>query len=1114
MSIVGKISGTSYDAEYYTCHCGVPYVRDDHWLGFFGRIADHIVEELHPSTVLDAGCAKGFLVEALRDRGVEAYGIDISEYAISQVREDIRPFCRAASLTETLDRDYDLIVTIEVLEHLASTDGILAIRNLCQHTNRILFSSTPDDKEEPTHLCVQPPDYWASLFAKNGYWHKLEYNATFISPQAVYFVKEDKHIATVVAEYEQTLYKRTLVGNQEEELRKAREATKKIQHGFEQVIQEQNKMSVELARLNLFMETKEQEIIRLGTEIIRKKNKVLTTKTRLMEIDEENYYLKKSIAALNSELLVEQDLREQMVEANMRLAQQDSMLNSMLNSQSWRLTSSLRAIGRLIKPLLRATAGMFDVIRRRRFVPRLEPAHQIEILPNGAEYRFQSTGNDPQFHLHGKYPRGWVKIAWEGAAERPMRPLLYVDRGQGLNIHDTINLGLMMGKGLQKYEAMAHLGDMVLFLRLDPGEAPGQITMNNFSMIRVSRAEVFLQAVHKHWQHQGISVKHVPAYIKRAMGIIRQDGIRGLWCKAKNQIVPGNATASSLEYEQWLQFHTLSDLDIEWMKRHSKELAYKPIFSLIVPVYNVDECWLRKCLDSVLAQVYPYWELCVADDASTKAHVRRVLEEYSAKDERIKVIFREKNGHISAASNSALEIATGEFVALLDNDDELTVDALYENALLINEHLQADMIYSDEDKMSEDGRLHSPFFKPDWSPDTFLSQMYTCHLGVYRRTLIEEIGGFRVGFEGSQDYDLVLRLTERIKEIFHIPKVLYHWRTIAGSTAAIADSKGYASLAGEHAICEALERRGECGRVESIPNYPGHFRVHYPPKGNPLISIIIPTRDLAPVLSVCLNSIFDKSTYENFEVIIVDNGSKDQETFALFGHWQKAEPERFRVLKLDIPFNYSKLNNEAARTAKGELLLLLNNDVEVIAPNWLEEMAGQALRQSIGAVGAMLYYPDDTIQHAGVVLGVGGVANHSHLRFNRSSAGYFGRLLLPANYSAVTGACLMIQKIKYWLVGGLEERLSVAFNDVDFCLKLVEKGFYNVVLPQAQLYHHESKSRGTENTPDKQERFLREIKFMQERWGDVLKKDPFYNPNLTLDREDFSLGVPTTKILK
>ena len=782
-------------------------------------------------------------------------------------------------------------------------------------------------------------------------------------------------------------------------------------------------------------------------------------------------------------------------------------LASVLRSESWKLTTPLRSVGKFLRSLKWALSGLIEGLIRRKYRPELIPIHHLEAIKPGGDYNWKSIGNDPRFLLSEGCPKGWAKLSWDGAAEHPTRLILYINRGSGFNDTNTINLGLISGEQTEHYEAWVHLGSTSRDLRLDPGEGPGSFTLKNISLTRVSRLEVFYHALNNYLRRQGFSFKYFRLYIVRALAILRQEGIHGLWLKAKNQITPSNPATNTLEYDQWLRFNRLTDLEIEGIRRHITELKYKPVFSVIVPVYNVEEIWLRKCLDSVLAQLYPFWELCIADDASSKTHIRKVLEEYLTKDERIKVVFRSENGHISAASNTALELATGDFIVLLDHDDELTLDALYENALLLNKYPLADMIYSDEDKISEEGKCHSPFLKPDWSPDLFLSQMYTCHLGVYRRELVESIGGFRVGFEGTQDYDLVLRFTEKTKEIFHIPKILYHWRTIPGSTAAIANSKDYAFQAGEVAIREALIRRGEKAWVEAVPNYPGHYRVHYKTKGEPLITIIIPTRDMYQLLSSCLDSIFKKSTYVNFEVLIVDNGSQEIETIALFNKWSQIEPRRFRVIRLDIPFNYSRLNNEAVKYARGELLLLLNNDIEVITPNWLEEMAGQAMRSSIGVVGAMLYYPDETIQHAGVILGIGGVAGHIHKGLSNEIFGYFNRMLNITNYSAVTGACLMVKKVQFELVGGLEERLTVAFNDVDFCLKLQEKGYYNVVLPQVKLYHHESKSRGFEDTPEKRLRFISEIEFIQKRWGGLLIRDPFYNPNLTLDREDFSLAL-------
>jgi len=565
-------------------------------------------------------------------------------------------------------------------------------------------------------------------------------------------------------------------------------------------------------------------------------------------------------------------------------------------------------------------------------------------------------------------------------------------------------------------------------------------------------------------------------------------------------------------YEEWIAIHRLSPADLERISAEINDMAYKPVFSVIVPVYNTEERWLRRCLDSVLAQLYPHWELCIADDNSTEPHVRSVLNEYLAKDSRVRVVFRQDNGHISISSNSALALAGGKFVALLDHDDELSIDALYENALLLNAHPEADMIYSDEDKITEENLRHMPFFKPDWSPDTFLSQMYSGHLGVYRTELIRKIGGFRIGFEGSQDYDLVLRVTEKTSHIYHIPKILYHWRTAQGSTARASDSKNYAYSAARKAIQEALERRGEGGWVEFVPHQPGQYRVHYPVEGKPLISIIIPTRDNACHLETCLASIFEKTTYENFEVVILDNGSSKAETKILFDRWQSKKRDRVRIIRLDIPFNYSHLNNEGVSQARGELVCLLNDDTAVITPGWLEELAGQAQRESIGAASAFLLYPNATIQHAGVLLGVGGPANHSHRHWSAAWVGYFGRLLITANYAAVTGACLMVQKARYQEVGGLDEALAVAYNDVDFCLRLLKKGYRNVVLSHVRLFHDESRSRGSDTVPGQQSRYSREAKILMERWGDLIENDPYYSPHLTRNGEDFSLATDRTAV--
>jgi len=560
-------------------------------------------------------------------------------------------------------------------------------------------------------------------------------------------------------------------------------------------------------------------------------------------------------------------------------------------------------------------------------------------------------------------------------------------------------------------------------------------------------------------------------------------------------------------YSQWREKNVPRPADLQKLAETVEIFPYKPSISVIMPVFNPPESFLRDAIESVINQIYPYWELCIADDASTEPHVYELLKSYQAQDDRIKVIFRETNGHISHCSNSALELATGDFVALLDHDDLLTPDALYEIALLVNRHPEADMIYSDEDKVDEKSQLRDPFFKPDWCPESFLSRMYTCHFGVYRRSLVEQIGRFRPGFEGSQDYDLVLRLTEKTSEIFHISKILYHWRIHDRSTAHSLKSKSYAVKAAEKALDDALQRRGEPGKATAIKANPGCYLIRYDIRELKPVTIIIPTRDLGIVLDRCLASIFSKTTYANYEVLVVDNGSTELDTFSVFEHWQTQEPKRFRYQTLNIPFNYSKLNNYGVEQSQSDYLLFLNNDTEVLSSDWLTAMVEQAQRTQVGAVGARLLYSDGTLQHAGVVAGIGGVAGHSHKHYPGNRSGYFSQVQSINNYAAVTAACLMCRRDVFEQVGGFEEDLAIAFNDIDFCFKILEKGYRNVYLPHVVLYHYESKSRGYEDTPQKQARFQQEVLYMQGKWRNIIANDPCYSPHLTKDREDYSLNL-------
>ncbi|MGE6699048.1 glycosyltransferase family 2 protein [Hyphomonas sp. NPDC076900] len=577
----------------------------------------------------------------------------------------------------------------------------------------------------------------------------------------------------------------------------------------------------------------------------------------------------------------------------------------------------------------------------------------------------------------------------------------------------------------------------------------------------------------------------------------------------------------NVAYLEWIErFDTITRADREAMRAMADNFEQKPVISIVMPVYNTPEALLCECIDSVLDQTYPHWELCIADDRSPAPHIRTVLDQYAARDPRIKVVYRVENGHISKASNSALEIASGEWVALLDHDDKLAPHALFCVAEAINRMPHASVIYSDEDKIDLQGVRKEPYFKSGWNERLFFEQNMVSHLGVYRKSLVDKVGGFRAGLEGSQDHDLALRIIEQIKpeEIVHIPHVLYHWRILPGSTAMDAGEKSYAAKAGLRATQDALERRQIKGRMEPHPQL-AYYRLKLDtPEPPPLVSIIIPTRDGLDILEPCIRSLISKTTYTNYEIIIVDNQSSKPETLEYFEKLR--QDPRIRIFLYDDVFNYSAINNFAVEKSRGELVCLLNNDTEVIEGDWLREMVAEISQPGVGAVGAKLLYTDGTVQHAGVVLGAGGgtagdgVAAHAMLSIDDNDPGYFALAFLTREVSAATAACLLMTKSVFNQVGGLNERdLRVAFNDVDLCLKIRAAGQRIIWTPYAKLYHHESKSRGLEDTPEKLLRFRGEVEYMRANWGDRLRTDPYYNSNLEVDTGTYFLAT-TPRIRK
>lgn len=876
--------GNYFFTDFYAKDGGGDYTKREIWEPFFDSVAQNIIDKFNPTTVLDAGCAMGYLVEALRKKGVEAYGFDVSEYAIANVAEEVKPYCFVHSITEKLPDDipkkFDLVITIEVMEHLFPQDGSRAISNLCQYSDTIIFTSTPDDIEDMTHLNVQQAEYWCKEFAKNSFFRDHLLPVDFICAHAMLF-RRKTDFENVIFDYE--LYNRV--------------QGVKVKSVADELTCENTRLKSEVEKLEL------------------QRNK---SKTRI------------------------KDLKQNIKTAEKQYSEKE---------------------------------------------------HEFELLNNGyndLQNRYKGLSNQYDEIQNAS----WWKIT------KPFR--------------------------------MFTLGIRTMFGLIDEAKPDSE----------------------QHYDPK--------------MGSF--------------------AINSSEELEKQRQIKFEKDVK----------------FSVLVPIYNTPEDFLREMIESVKEQTYSNWELCLAD-GSDKDHryVRKICRKYAGKDSRIKYKKLEKNLGISENTNECIRMATGDYIALFDHDDILNPSALFENAKVINEK-GADFIYSDEavfeGALPNIALIH---FKPDFSIEQIRTNNYICHLTVFKKDLLDQVGMFREEFNGSQDYDMVLRLTEKAEKIVHIPKVLYYWRRHEGSVASDISSKPYAVEAGRRAVQSHLDRCNIKARAINA-KYAATYKVEYEIEGSPLVSILIPNKDHVKDLSKCINSIFKETTYSNFEIIIIENNSEKEATFEYYDSLK--EMPTIKVVEWKGKFNYSAINNFGAGFAEGEHLVFLNNDVEVITENWIEEMLMHSQREGIGAVGAKLYYPDDTIQHAGIVLGLRGVAAHAYLHYQRDYHGYMARLAIAQNLSAVTAACMMMPKAVFDEIGGFDESFEIAYNDVDLCMKVRKQGYFIVWTPYAELYHHESKSRGDEDTPKKLKRFNDEAKRFKKRWAKELKAgDPYYNPNLTLKYADFSI---------
>ena len=555
-------------------------------------------------------------------------------------------------------------------------------------------------------------------------------------------------------------------------------------------------------------------------------------------------------------------------------------------------------------------------------------------------------------------------------------------------------------------------------------------------------------------------------------------------------------------YTRWWYEKQRADDKSAEEKSSRSELTYQPLISIIMPVYNASPTVLSKAIRSVTRQSYKNWQLCIADDCSTNIATRLYLK--SLFNKKIKIVFLQKNQNISAASNQAAQLSTGEYLALLDNDDELEADALYQVVKCIND-TQADLIYSDEDFIDMYGEYESPHFKPDFSPDLLLSHNYMTHFSVFKKQHFDDVGGFRSEFDGAQDYDLLLRLAEKVSRIEHVPRILYHWRKSLTSSSMSLAAKPYTHEAGKAAVKSAISRRNIDAQVIDA-NLPNYYQVRRKIKGKPLVSIVIPYKDKSHLLYSCIDSILTKTRYSNFEVIGVSNNSSEAGAFEVMRSFEALDT-RCRFVEHNVPFNFSSLVNYGYSNSKGDHIVLMNNDIEVINEGWLESLLEHSQRSDVAAVGAKLYFENTRIQHAGVGIGLGGAAGHLHLNFPHHSAGYFNRLNIIQNISAVTAALMMVKRSIYEELNGFDEQMfKIAYNDVDFCLRAMKKGYLNVFTPYCQAYHYESLSRGYDDSGEKLKRLDHEKQNLWTVHGDMLAKgDPYYNPNLDQNRDDFEL---------
>lgn len=916
-----------YDAHYFAHGCGVPYERNEHWLTFFTAIAEVIARDMQPRTVLDAGCAMGFLVEKLRERDIEAYGVDISEYAIENVHESVRPYCWQGSITDPFPRAYDLIVCIEVVEHMRPWDAEQAIENMCLHAEEVIFSSTPFDYRESSHFSVRPPEHWASLFAQQGFYRDVDFDASFVTPWAGRFRRRRDPVARILGEYERRFW------------------------------------------------------------LLWKENTDLRSLT--VEMREHDRNTEQTVAVMQQEIQTQKDYIE------------------------------------LLK-------NHYD--------------DQIKILSAEKERVVASmTASIEEIHHSGK--KAIARVVAEKEA---------IDQELTDRVSQLENL---------LEEKNAHIGHLENLLR--------EIEQGN--VMRLLRSLTILR-------QQGVGAA-IQAFRQPPI-VAHEPDNRKMICNVD-------------DYQAWVIENEPDLTQLHQQRQESLAFPFKPLISIITPVYNTPSQVLHDTIESVLAQTYPNWEMCLVDGASTAAGVRETLARFDQQDSRIHVHYLTRNMGISGNSNEALRHTSGDFVLLLDHDDLLAPDLLYEVVRLLNEHPVADIIYYDEDKISDDGVVRSyPVFKPSrWSPDLLLATNYLTHC-VVRRALIFAVGAFNPAMDGSQDWDLALRLTEKTQRIFHIPRVLYHWRMISGSVAREFAAKPWAFETQPRCVAAHLQRIGIDQPRVTVPRM-GELRILWPISGQ-RISIIIAVegdgrggKDGTDRLEACLASILEHTTYPDYEIILVYSGSPPPERLPTRKTLtqQKGDFARVRTIHHDALLNRFAANNVGAHHATGNLLVFLNQHTEVLDPYWLDELAGWAEQPEVGVVGCKLLQPDNTIQHAGIIIGLEGFGGYIFAGKDENQFGVFGKPEWYRNCMAVSGVCLMIRREVFEEVNRFDEVYQASYSDIELCLQASRCGYRVTYTPFARLRSYDEAATNP-SACDVLRAYFRLLPA-------VLAGDPYFNPNLS-----------------